>query len=501
MNLIVGDHVVASVTGRDNNRMQPGSFRTDHLQGKTARLQIIDRVAGPWGNIGVDHIVFSDRPVDPESDSALADLHDFGTMALALMEAGDHVVASASQQPLDDANRSTAETALADRLVGVVAANRSIEPGQTQTLTFLVAWHFPNFYSRGAAFASGGFGPGGPRVGHSYGARFADAEAVVRHVASNYEHLAGTTRQWVETWYDSTLPFWLLDRTMANASTLATTTCYRFADGRFWAWEGIGCCPGTCTHVWHYAQAPGRLFPEIEREQRRRVDFGIALHEDGGVGMRAGVNGANEPAHDGQCGRILGAYREHQMCSDDSFLHELWPEVKRALEYMIRQDGNDDGIVEGAQPNTLDAAWFGKISFLVSLYLAALHAGEAMATEMQDEEFAARCRKIAERGRESILDLFNGEYFIQIEDPAHLDAIGVGQGCYIDQVFGQSWAFQVGLGRLFDREKTLSALRSLWKYSFVPDVGPFREKFERGRWYAAAGDAGLLMCTWPKGGR
>jgi hypothetical protein len=137
---------------------------------------------------------------------------------------------------------------------------------------------------------------------------------------------------------------------------------------------------------------------------------------------------------------------------------------------------------------------------LASLYLAALRAGEAMAVEMGDDEFAGRCRKIAERGRQNILRLYNGEYFYQIEDRDHLDAIGISKGCYIDQVFGQSWAFQVGLGRLFEKEKIISALRALWKYNFVPDVGPFREKFERGRWYAMAGDAGLLMCTWPKGG-
>jgi non-lysosomal glucosylceramidase len=175
--------------------------------------------------------------------------------------------------------------------------------------------------------------------------------------------------------------------------------------------------------------------------------------------------------------------------------------VKKAIEFMIARDGDDDGLLEGAQPNTLDASWYGKISFISSLYLAMLKAGQKMATEMNDLPFAERCGRIADRGAQSILETFNGEYFIQLEDPNHRDKIGVGPGCYIDQIFGQTWAHWVDLGRLFNRDKQLSALRALWKYNFVPDVGPFREKFETGRWYATAGDAGLIMCSWPKGGK
>ncbi len=419
-------------------------------------------------------------------DSKIYDQRDHGSMNLAIFgrSSTDYAITGENQ------GTNSAIGKLDDKLVGRVGTKIQLEPGKSKTVTFVISWYFPNFYMRG-----------GQLVGHSYGERFRSALQVTRYVAVNLESLTMQTEKWVETWYDSTLPYWLLDRTMANTSTLATTTCYRFADGRFWAWEGIGCCAGTCTHVWHYAQAPGRIFPEVELTLRERTDFGIGQHDDGGIGMRTGLDGSNHPAHDGQCGRILGAYREHQMSADDAFLKRRWPNVKKAMQYLIRLDKNKDGLIEGAQPNTLDVAWYGKVSFLQSLYIAALKASKAMATEMDDSKFAAECGKIASKGTKTIEELYNGEYFVQIEDPTHKKEVGVGPGCYIDQIFGQSWAHQVGLGRLFDKDKQLSALRALWKYNFVPDVGSFRDQFKQGRWYAMAGDAGLLMCTWPKGGQ
>ena len=488
LNLLIDGKIMNSATGRSENQMDYAVFNVSKFEGKQARLEIVDQHAGSWGNIGVDHIVFTDQPVN---EGKLEDQRDFGTMALMLLDCqeADKVIAMKSADSQAD---EVATGTLDDELTGEVSRRLIVPPGGEQSVTFVISWHFPNFYGRGL---------NNQRVGHFYATRFTSALQVGQYIAQHFDRLAGDTRQWVKTWYDSTLPYWLLDRTMANTSILATTTCYRFADGRFWAWEGVGCCGGTCTHVWHYAQAPGRLFPEIERDRRERVDFGSGLHADGGIAFRVSLNQMNHPAHDGQCGRILGAYREHQTSTDDAFLKRNWPAIKKAIAYLIKLDENGDGMIEGAQPNTLDAAWYGKISFLASLYLAALRAGEAMAVEMGDVHFSRQCKTLAERGAESILELYNDEYFVQIEDPAKQDAIGVGSGCYIDQVFGQSWAHQVGLGRLFDQEKQRSALRALWKYNFVPDVGPFRDRFKRGRWYATAGDAGLLMCTWPRGGQ
>jgi hypothetical protein len=128
-----------------------------------------------------------------------------------------------------------------------------------------------------------------------------------------------------------------------------------------------------------------------------------------------------------------------------------------------------------------------------------LRAGEEMAREVGDETFARRCHEIFTRGQTNLVtQLFDGEYFINKPDPNHLEAINSGSGCEIDQVFGQSWAFQVGLPRVLPEAETISALKSLWRYNFTPDVGPYRDAYKPGRWYAMAGEGGLLMCTFPR---
>jgi hypothetical protein len=123
---------------------------------------------------------------------------------------------------------------------------------------------------------------------------------------------------------------------------------------------------------------------------------------------------------------------------------------------------------------------------------------------MGDEPFTQRCARILEAGRRNLVSqLFNGEYFIQKPDPNHPEAINTNDGCHIDQVFGQSYACQLGLDRVVQEKESVSALRSLWRYNFTPDIGPYRARFKAikaGRWYAMPGEGGLLMCTWPKGG-
>lgn len=472
LDLLVDGEVVRTATGSEENRMHFASFDVTELEGREARLRIVDAESGGWGNIGVDEIVFSDTPrtgAEPEA------LPDFGTFCVALDGPADRIEPAATPEGLSRLGRDV-----------------ELAPGESRTVTFVVAWHFPNLRI-----------PGLPGVRRWFAGRWADAFAVARSLHADLDELSELTLRWRDTWYDSTLPWWLLDRTFIPTAALATNTCHRFEDGRYWFWEGVGCCAGTCTHVWGYAQAIARVFPEVERYLREEIDFGSAFHTDtGAIDYRAEFG--RHVAHDGQCGCILRAYREHQMAPGDGFLRRRWPRIRKAVELLIAEDRDANGLLEGAQYNTLDAAWYGPMAWLSSLYLAALAAGRAMAFERGDDEFAERCAGILARGSRNLVEqLFNSEYFIHIPDPDHPEANSTNDGCHIDQVYGQAWAHQVGLGRILPREETVSALRSLWKYGFAPDVGVYRDWMKvirGGRWYAVPGEAGLLMCTFPKGG-
>ncbi|RYG37142.1 hypothetical protein EON81_07545 [bacterium] len=378
---------------------------------------------------------------------------------------------------------------------GELGVRLELPAGETRILEFLIAWYFPHYPSGGEMGAIEGF----TDLRRYYAKRFDDALAVARYAHSDFEHLTSATRLWNRTWHDSTLPHWFLDRTFIPTACLATQTSHRFDNGRFWGWEGVDCCPGTCQHVWNYAQAMARIFPEIERDLRQRVDFGLALHPNGSTGHRAECGPSTFT--DGHAGTILRAYREHTLSADRGFLTRIWPGVRSAVEFLIRQDEGGKGILEGEQENTLDAAWYGPMAWVSSLYLAALRCGAAMAEEMGDERFASECRDIADRGREALVRrLYNGEYFVHL--PPDFTHINSNKGCHIDQVLGQSWAWQVGIERVVPQRETISALRALWKYNFAPDAGGYaieHTAIKGHRIYAERGEAGLVMTTWPKG--
>ncbi|HEV2478439.1 MAG TPA: GH116 family glycosyl-hydrolase [Puia sp.] len=430
------------------------------------------------------------------TDKELEKAADFGDMCLASTDKN-------ALYMTDIANCSDKRAAVIRDLVkesngfpvAGVAVRRRLKPGEEVRADFIISWYTPNisFDNRGKEVTAQNAGT------HYYTTHFGNAAAVAAYIADNYDYLKQQTFLWKRTWYDSTLPWWFLERTFANISAIATTSTHRFQSGRYYAWEGVGCCHGNCTHVYQYAHTVSRIFPELERDTRERVDLGPDIGFDEATGMIRIRGEKTGPSIDGQAGTVLRIYREHQMSPDNQFLQRNWHKIKKAVVFIMEQDKNHDGMEDTPMENTLDALWHGEISWIVGLCIAGVRAGQAMAEEMNDVEFAGRCRSYVEMGSKNMeSELFNGEYFIHRADPAvGKKEIGSFNTCHIDQVYGQSWAWQVNLGRILSKEKTMSALNALWKYNYMPDVGPYIKTHPGGRFYALAGEGGMIMNTNP----
>jgi non-lysosomal glucosylceramidase len=482
--LLVDGQVAQSVSGHNSTAMRPAFFDVTALAGRTARIEVIDQATSGWGHIGVDHIVFTDE-VEKKTPE---ECPDWGSMALAAIggaagRASARLDPDPKQSVFADNGPATASSSFDRPLLGGATHSLTLAPGATGTAEFVLAWHFTNI--KEAVKGAG--------TGLYYGKRFKDAAEVAGHVAANAGRLDEVTRLWNTTWYDSTLPYWFLERTFIPQDCLASTTCFRFADGRFYTYEGVRSCPGHPNHVWHYAQGHARLFPELEQDVIERVWYGFGFRPDGSMAYRGEV--AGESAIDGHCGVILSVLRAHQTNPDDAMLRRLWPRVKKSIQFAISCDRDNDGLLDTPMLTTLDEPWHGEIPWISSLYIAALKAGEQMALDMGDPGFARECDERAAKGRAAMdAKLFNGEWFVQIPDPANPQTLGAYETVHIDQVLGQAWAWQVGLGRVLGADTTRSALRSIWKYNFSRNLDVFDLQADpKGRPYYTDGEGGVVM--------
>jgi hypothetical protein len=338
--------------------------------------------------------------------------------------------------------------------------------------------------------------------------------------------LEDKTLRFVRAFCQSDLPGVVKEAALFNLSTLRSQTCFRTEDGRFYGFEGCsnrgGCCHGSCTHVWNYEHATALLFGGLSR-MMREVEFGQATNDEGMMSFRVNLpleraKEFGKAAADGQMGCIMKMYRDWQLSGDDAMLKTLWPHVKKAVEFCWIPGGWDadkDGVMEGCQHNTMDVEYYGPNPQMGIWYLGALRAAEEMARSVGDNEFAATCRDLFERGSKwTDANLFNGEYYEhQIRPPTDEAQIAapllvgmgaknptkpdyqLGKGCLVDQLVGQYTAHVCGLGYLVDREHVRTTLRSIMKYNYRENL---YGHFNCMRSFALGDESVLLMASYPK---
>lgn len=407
--------------------------------------------------------------------------------------------------------------------VGVLCMQATILPGQSTHFPFLLSWHFPNRTPEWCGWDAPS-GEGKTIIGNYYATRFKDAWEAAVYAAKNIDHLESRTRLFAAAFRNSTLPDAVKEAASANLSTLATTTCFRTADGEFHGFEGSndtqGCCFGNCTHVWNYETATTFLFPSFARSLRKSA-FGYSMDDAGAMHFRQllpdGKARSGFAAADGQMGQIMHAWLDWKLSGDDAWLGTMWPRIKKALEFAWVPggwDANRDGVLEGVQHNTYDVEFYGPNPMCGIYYLGALRAGEEMAFATGDSNSAKEYSRLYKQGRQWIdTSLFNGEYYVQKIRGFRKDEIApnlrsdmgsentekpeyqVGEGCLVDQLVGQYIASVGGMEPLVSIQNIRTTLQSIYRYNHKPTL-VHHDNVERT--YALNDEAAMVVCDYAK---
>jgi len=406
-------------------------------------------------------------------------------------------------------------------------------PGASKTIRLRLAWYSPRTRLRDVVPALEKEGSPSDYYRPWYGSRFSSIDELTAYWGEQYPDLLRRTKRFSDCFFDTTLPPGAVEAVAANLSILKSPTVLRQSDGRLWGWEGCdeenAQGPGTCTHVWNYAQAVAHLFPSLERTLRE-TEFTAGQDERGHQNFRVALP-IQPSAHDfhaaadGQLGGIMKVHREWRISGDLGWLRGLWPRVRASLDYCIATwDPGRKGLPEEPQHNTYDIEFWGPGGMISSFYAGALAAAAAMGRALGDD--VAPYEELLGKARARLdAELFNGEYYFQRVEWKSLRArVGedgrsyggdysrearellekegpkyqYGSGCLSDGVLGSWLALASGLGQVLDPDKVRSHLAAVHRHNFKADLtahtNPQRPT------YANGSEGGLLLCSWPRGG-
>lgn len=396
--------------------------------------------------------------------------------------------------------------------IGSIGACQVLEPGEERVFEFVITWYFPNrvkawieFDEDYEKFQRGEYGT----VRNYYAAKFKDAWNAGEYVYHNMERLEKGSRDFSEAMFRrTTLPYYVIDALTANITNLRSNLCFRLEDGTFAGFEGIrdyiGCGYGSVPHVWNYAQTVAFLFPDLEKTMRN-VEFLQETDETGCMSTRMfsvfdQERYAMVPACDGQLGSVVRIYRDFKNLGDVEFLRTIWPKAVSAMEYALRQwDLDKDSVLDGQQNTTYDIEFYGPNPMTDSIFLAALKCCEEMAEILGDKEHKEQYAKAYQTGAERADKLmFDGEYYVQVQEDIDKYKYQFGKGCLSDQLLGQFLAYMAGIGEILPKEHVRSAMKAVFNHNYMMD---FYHTDSVHRAYAINEERGVVVATWPKGGR
>ncbi len=353
--------------------------------------------------------------------------------------------------------------------------------------SFAYTWHFPNLHGRPPmddVHSAEDHPCGHDRFeGHAYAAHFDSAEAVARYAHTHRDRLLAETEAFHRTFFDSSLPDFVLDQINSQLNTFRTST-WLTQTGMYGVLEGLSHTKPyagiATTDVAMYGQiATSLLFPELDR---LTIDIWRKFQKPDGIVVHSvRCNSFNIPESEFNGHRldmpaqfVFQALRAALWSGDRAYLDAVWPQAKSALAYVLRErDKNGDHLpdMEGIMCSYDNFPMFGVAPFVVSQWLAAVALALNVARQIGDTSFISEYTPFFEQGRATFeKTTWTGRYFQLCSDLNPRDPAGH-LGCMADQLVGEGVARQLGLPPVVDPAKADTALRTIVAMNYKPDQG------------------------------
>ncbi len=388
-----------------------------------------------------------------------------------------------SRDPVTGARRAD------PRCFATLGRHARIEPGGSFSPKFALTWHFPNLYGR---IADRSDLPGIPLdephgheqlEGHLYSNWFDSALDVARYAGQERSRLLAETTLFHRTFFDSSLPGFVLDQVNSHLNTLRTSAWLTHS-GMFGILEGLSPLKPwagiATTDVAMYGQiAVALLFPELDRLtvemwKKFQQPNGCVIHSISCNSHTANPNEITGHRLDMPAQFVFMSLRAALWSGDEEFLRSLWPSVKAALAYVLRErDANGDLLPDmtGIMCSYDNFPMFGVAPYVVTQWLAAIASALVAAERLGDGEFVKEYTLVLENGRRVLEEsTWNGSYFQLCSEPVPTDPSG-SLGCLSDQILGDGAARQLGLPDIVDPKKRLTALRTVIAMNYKDDQG------------------------------
>ncbi len=338
-----------------------------------------------------------------------------------------------------------------DEWMGALAVKFNLPAGKTKQVDFYYSWYMPKHY-----------------WGHAYQNWFKDSFSVMEYASKKKDYLFKATLKWQGQIKKTDMPDWLKDA-LINNLYVYTAASWWTKKNEFTLYENTVKWPlMDSLDVRYYGTiALAIFFPELEKSTMRM--FAKAQRKDGRIPHDLGRGQINCPS-DGTTSGLpwkdlstkfaLMVYRDYLWSKDLKFLKEMYPHLKRAMEWEFKTDKNKDYLPDNEGKDSTFDLWdfYGTNSYTSSIFLASLLACRKMALILKDKKFAATCQEWFTKGQKSFEEqLWNGSYYLmgRGRDGKSYDA------CIVGQLNGQWYAHLLNLGYILPKEQVKTAVKTI----------------------------------------